>query len=128
MFLSDREIREAIDNEELGIEPPDGYNVLIKSASVDLRLAPIIQVIRADLVDPAEIIDPTSLLDVTQKIERISERRKIYPDQPFVIDRGQLVIASTAERIILPDNMTALVEGKSSLPASVFRCISRPPK
>lgn len=115
MFLSDGEIKKAIDEGELGIQPPDGYDVLIKSASVDLRLAPTIQVIRADRVDPAEIIDATSLIDVSQKIEAISEKREIYPDQPFVIEHGQLVIASTAERIVLPDNMTALVEGKSSL-------------
>ena len=38
MVLSDGEIAEAIEKEGLVISPPEGYDVLVKSASVDMRL------------------------------------------------------------------------------------------
>ena len=109
MVLSDGEILEAMESGELAISPPEGYEALVKSASVDMRLDPIIRVVRP------EIIDPTTMVNVQSKIANCSEERQLFPDQPFVLEPGVLVIASTAERVTLSNSLMARIEGKSSL-------------
>ena len=115
MVLSDGEISDAIAMEELEILPPEGYRPLVRSASVDMRLDPIIRVIRPHLIDQSEIIDPTTIGDVTGKIASCSEERRLYLDQPFVLSPGAFVIGSTAEKVTLSNSLMARIEGKSSL-------------
>ena len=115
MVLSDGEIRAALQRGELEISAPDGSEPLVKSSSVDLRLDPIIRVIRPDLIDRAEIIDPTAMSNVRGKIDASSEMRRLLPDQPFILDPGTFVIALTAEKVTLPNSLAARIEGKSSL-------------
>ena len=115
MLLSNGEITEAIEKEGLVISPPQGYDVLIKSASVDMRLDPAIQVIRPEKINQSEAINPTTMLDVQSKIASCSEERRLYPDQPFILEPGVFVIGSTAEEVALPTSLAARIEGKSSL-------------
>ena len=115
MVLSDGEIHDALQSGELEISAPDGSQPLVKSSSVDLRLDPIIRVIRPHLINPAEIIDPTATPDLQGKIDACSEMRRLFPDQPFVLDPGTFVIASTAEKVTLSNSLAARIEGKSSL-------------
>jgi dCTP deaminase len=115
MVLSDGEIAEAIEKEGLVISPPEGYDVLVKSASVDMRLAPIIQVIRPEMVNQAEVINPTTMPDVQSKIASCAEERQLYPDQPFVLEPGVFLIGSTAEKVALPTSLAGRIDGKSSL-------------
>ena len=115
MVLSDGEILEAMESGELEISPPEGYDALVKSASVDMRLDPFIRVVRPEMIDHSEIIDPTTMVNVQSKIASCSEERQLFPDQPFVLEPGVLVIASTAERVTLSKSLMARIEGKSSL-------------
>ena len=68
MVLSDGELIEAMENGDLEISPPQGTDVLVKSASVDLRLHPTIQIIRPEKIEKSEIINPTTMIDVQSKI------------------------------------------------------------
>lgn len=115
MVLSDGEIQDALRGGELEISLHDRSEPLIKSASVDMRLDPIIRVIRPDLINPSEIIDPTTMSNVGAKIDSCSERRQLLPDQPFILEPGTFVIASTAEKVTLSNSLGARIEGKSSL-------------
>ena len=115
MVLSDGEIADAIEKEGLVISPPEGYDVLIKSASVDMRLDPTIQVIRPEKINTAEAINPTTILDVQSKISSCAEERWLFHDQPFVLEPGVFVIGSTAEEVALPTSLAGRIEGKSSL-------------
>ena len=115
MVLSDGEIADAIHEGELVISPPEGYDVLIKSASVDMRLDPTSRSFRPEKINTSEAINPTTMLDVQSKIASCSEERRLYHDQPFVLKPGVFVIASTAERVALPTSLAARIEGKSSL-------------
>jgi dCTP deaminase len=115
MILSDGEIDEAIQNEGLVISSPEGYDVLIKSASVDMRLDPTIQVIRPEMINQSEAINPTTMLDIQSKIASCSEERKLFHDQPFVLEPGVFLIGSTAEKVELPNALAARIDGKSSL-------------
>jgi len=100
MILSDRSIKALIEEGKLKIEPFDGS--LIQCSSLDLRLG--YQIARYKVKD---------FLDVKRQnwethIEEITE-------EGFFIQPKEFVLASTLEYIELPPNLTAFVEGRSSL-------------
>ena len=113
--MSDNGIWKAIEDDELAIEPPDDTELLVQPSSVDLRLDPVLQVTRPDLVDQAEIVDPTEMSDVAGKLAACTEQRRLLPDQPYVLTPGSFVLGMTAERVTLSNALAARVEGKSSL-------------
>lgn len=115
MVLSDNEIWETIETRELEIIPPTGLRLLVQPSSVDLRLYSAILVTRPELVDQSEIVDPTKMFDVVSKLRSCTEERQLYPDQPFILEPGSLVIGMTAEKVTLSNALAARVEGKSSL-------------
>ena len=115
MLLSDKDIFDVMHSGDLIVEPPDGNEVLVKSASIDMRLHPQIQVIRPEKIDPSIFIDPTRMTNVQGRIASYAEHRQLLPDQPFVIDPGVFVIGATAERVQLSEALAARIEGKSSL-------------
>ena len=115
MLLSDVDIFNAMQKGDLTIAPPEGYSPLVKSASVDMRLHPEIQVIRPEKIDTSIFIDPTKMTNVQSRIASYSEQRKLLPDQPFIMEPGVFVIGATAERVELSEALAARIEGKSSL-------------
>ena len=104
VLLSDRDIRSAIDAEELGIEPFDGE--LIQPSSVDVRLDKYFRVFnnsRYTHIDPKEEMpDLTTLVEVEE-------------DQSFILHPGEFVLGATLEKFTLPANLAGRLEGKSSL-------------
>ncbi len=54
-------------------------------------------------------------IDVKQPQEELTEQVEIADDQPFILHPGEFVLGSTLERITLPDDLVARLEGKSSL-------------
>ena len=115
MVLSDNDIWRALENDELGIAPPDDLDLLVQPSSVDLRLDPVIQVTRPELVNQAEIVDPTRMSDIASKIADCTERRELFEDQPYVLEPGSFVLGMTAEHVTLSNALAARIEGKSSL-------------
>ena len=99
MILSDGEIREYLSTKELVVEPIEPAQ--IQPASVDVRLGNTFCV--AD--DRA-----TSIIRLDDKIQY-----QTFTQEKYVLLPGQFVLATTVERIRLPNNLTAFVEGKSSL-------------
>jgi dCTP deaminase len=105
-MLVDHEIRSALKNGDLVVEPDAGIDTRIQPASLDVRLGDSFAVFvrhRNGMVDPK--VD-------TSRAWRIDT---ISPDQYYVIHPGELVLATTLERIQLADTILARVEGKSSL-------------
>ena len=115
MLLSDKDIFEAMEEGSLTIAPPDGFEPLVKSASIDMRLHPVIQVIRPEKIDPSVFIDPTRMRNVQGQIAAYADELELRPDQPFIMDPGVFVIGATAERVELSEGLAARIEGKSSL-------------
>ena len=104
MLLSDRDIKAAITEGRLGLEPYDAG--LVQPSSIDVRLDRFFRVFnnsRYTHIDPAEQQD-----DLTTLIEPDG-------DDPFVLHPGEFVLGSTLERVTLPDDLVARLEGKSSL-------------
>ncbi len=104
MILSDRDIREQIEAGRITIDPftPDA----IQPSSVDLHLDSRFRVFRNNRYP---------YIDVRQEQPELTELLEISGDEPFVLHPGEFVLGSTLERVALPDDLVARLEGKSSL-------------
>jgi len=104
MILSDRSIKEAIQVGRIEIDPLKISAV--QPSSVDLHLDRYFLEFRNHTLGH---------IDVKQKMEGLNERVEIPEDSVFVLHPGQFVLGCTVERIRLPDDLVARLEGKSSL-------------
>ena len=98
MILSDRTIRQMLESGELGIEPMDSSQ--IGPASIDLRLG-------------NTYLTPKATNGICSMSEP-AEYDEITADE-FIIPTRGFVLATTMEVIRLPGNLTAFVEGRSSV-------------
>ena len=55
------------------------------------------------------------VIDVKADQEDLTELVKVPEDQYFVLHPGEFVLGSTSERVEVPDDLVARIEGKSSL-------------
>ena len=104
MILSDRSIRAALLEGRIGIDPLD--DAAVQPSSLDVRIGSTFRVFanhRHLAIDPHQV--QPDLTDVVAKGD----------DEPFVLHPGEFVLGSTLERITLPDDLVARLEGKSSL-------------
>jgi dCTP deaminase len=104
MVLSDRTIRRLIDEGHIGIEPFD--EELIQPSSVDVRVDRFFRVFRNSRYP---------FIDVKEEMEDLTELVETEDSEPFILHPGEFVLGSTLERITLPDDLVARLEGKSSL-------------
>ncbi len=104
MVLSDRTIREALAAKRLVIEPI--AEDALQPASVDIRLDREFRVFRNHR---------DAYIDVREPMEGLTAIEHVDDNEPFVLHPGEFVLGSTLERVALPDDMVARVEGKSSL-------------
>lgn len=104
MVLSDKSIREALEQGHIKIEP---FNPLcVQPSSIDLRVDKQFRVFRNSLIP---------YIDVRQPQEDLTELIEITENDPFILHPGEFVLGSTLERVTLPNNLVARLEGKSSL-------------
>ncbi len=104
VLLSDRDIKEQISLNRVGVEPFDP--AMVQPSSVDVRLDRIFRVFenhKYSEIDPS-IEQPELTREVT-----------VEPDEHFILHPGEFVLASTYEVITLPDDIAGRLEGKSSL-------------
>ena len=104
MVLSDRTIRRLLGEGRIGIEPYD--ETLLQPSSVDVRVDRFFRVFHNARYP---------FIDVKEPQEELTELVEIADDQPFILHPGEFVLGSTLERIQLPDDLVARLEGKSSL-------------
>ncbi|MCU1374346.1 MAG: deoxycytidine triphosphate deaminase [Actinomycetia bacterium] len=104
MILSDRTIREQLDAGSIIIDPlGEGC---IQPSSVDLHVDRYFRVFRNHTM---------GYIDVKQDLEELTELVDVGEDDPFILHPGEFVLGSTSERVALPDDLVARLEGKSSL-------------
>src|SRR3954453_15835230 len=104
MILSDRSLRVALAEGRILIEPVGGGN--IQPSSIDLRVDGLFRVFRNHTA---------GVIDVKQDLEDLTELVHIPEDGVFMLHPGEFVLGSTAERIVVPNDLVARIEGKSSL-------------
>ncbi len=104
MVLSDRTIRRLLEERRIEIDPYDGS--LLQPSSVDVRVDRYFRVFRNSRYP---------YIDVKQAQEELTELVEIDDETPFILHPGEFVLGSTLERVKLPDDLVARLEGKSSL-------------
>ena len=104
MVLSDRDIRAEIEAGRIVIEPyiPEA----VQPSSVDLHVDRRFRVFRNSRYP---------YIDVREEQPELTEMVEISGDDPFILHPGEFVLGSTLERIQLPDDIVARLDGKSSL-------------
>ena len=104
MVLSDRTIRRLLGEGRIGIDPYD--EALVQPSSVDVRVDRWFRVFRNSRYP---------YIDVKKEQEELTELVEIDDETAFILHPGEFVLGSTLERIQLPDDLVARLEGKSSL-------------
>jgi dCTP deaminase len=104
MVLSDRSIREALDAGRIVIDPlGEGC---IQPSSVDLHVDRYFRIFRNHT---------SRVIDVREDQEDLTELVDIGDEDPLILHPGEFLLGSTSERVGLPDDLVARLEGKSSL-------------
>lgn len=103
MILSDRSIKEAIAAGRIGIDPL--MDDAIQPSSVDVRLGGQFRVFANHRYPHIDV--RTEQPELTELVE--------VDEGPFVLHPGEFVLGATLERITLPADVVARLEGKSSL-------------
>src|SRR5437868_7152526 len=104
MVLSDRTIARLLDAGRILIDPYDPS--LLQPSSVDVRVDRFFRVFHNARYP---------YIDVREPQEELTELVEIDDETPFILHPGEFVLGSTLERVRLPDDLVARLEGKSSL-------------
>jgi dCTP deaminase len=104
MVLSDGTIRQEIEAGRIVFDPYDER--MIQPSSVDVRVDGKFRVFHNARYP---------YIDVRQPMDDLTELVEVGPDEPFILHPGEFVLGQTLERVRLPDDLVARLEGKSSL-------------
>ena len=104
MVLSDRTIARLLGEGRIEIDPYDPS--LLQPSSVDVRVDRYFRVFHNARYP---------FIDVKQPQDALTEEVEVDGDEPFILHPGEFVLGSTLERVRLPDDLVARLEGKSSL-------------
>lgn len=105
MVLADRTIKRLIAEGRIVIDPYD--ETLVQPCSVDVRIDRLFRTFRNNSKYPC--------IDVKQPQEDLTEEIEIKGDKPFILHSNAFVLGSTLERIVVPNDLVAKIDGKSSL-------------
>ena len=104
MLLSDRDILAEIDAGRIVLDPLD--RGMMQPSSIDVRLDRYFRVFHNARYP---------FIDVREPQEELTELVEVADEQAFILHPGEFVLGSTLERVMLPDDLVARLEGKSSL-------------
>jgi len=104
MILSDADIRKEIAAGRIGIEPFD--ETCVQPSSLDLHVDSRFRVFANSRYPYIDV--RTEMPDLTELVE-------VTGDEPFILHPGEFVLGATMERVRIPNDLVARLEGKSSL-------------
>jgi len=104
MVLSDHTIREEIEAGKILIDPYEPS--LVQPSSVDLRVDSSYRVFNNSRYP---------FIDVREPMEDLTTLVRPEEGEPFILHPGEFVLGQTLERVTLPNDLVARLEGKSSL-------------
>jgi deoxycytidine triphosphate deaminase len=102
VVLSDRTIARLLQEGRIQIEPYD--DSLLQPSSVDVRVDKYFRVFHNNRYP---------YIDVREEQEDLTELVEVEDETPFVLHPGEFVLGSTLERVRLPDDLVARLEGKA---------------
>ena len=131
MILSDGDIRRRLEVGDIVIEPLDDPDLQIQPASVDLRLGREFLTFKRSNIqcihpkqgyEVSRYVQETTLpgpdndgQQTLREFENVPAGELEEVQEEFVLHPGDFVLGTTKERVSIPDNLIAHVEGRSSL-------------
>jgi len=106
MILSDRDIKKALKEGKIKIRPAIDFLSQLGSCSVDLKLGNVFRVFNHS---------KCAFIDPRKKIKNMTQKVVVGKNEPFIMQPGEFVLASTLESVELSDDLLARLEGRSSL-------------
>jgi dCTP deaminase len=100
VVLSDVTIERLIAEGRIGIDPYD--DSLLQPSSVDVRVDRYFRVFHNARYP---------FIDVKQPQEELTEEVEIADERAFILHPGEFVLGSTLERVTLPDDLVARLDG-----------------
>ena len=108
MILSDADICRRLADGELVVEPLADPELQVQPASIDLRLGrEFLEFQRTNI----SCIHP----DSEREVDEYVEESHVEAGEDFVLHPGDFVLGTTKERVEIPPDLIAHVEGRSSL-------------
>ncbi|TKX78985.1 dCTP deaminase [Halorubrum sp. SD626R] len=108
MILSDADILDRLADGDLVVEPLGDVDQQVQPASVDLRLGErFLEFQRTNI----PCIHPTEADEVGEYVTETT----VPEGDEFILHPGDFVLGTTTERVEIPDDLVAHVEGRSSL-------------
>ena len=108
MILSDDDILARLETGDLVVDPIDDLDMQVQPASLDLRLGEeFLEFQRTNI----SCIHPNREAEVS---EYVTETR-VPEGEEFILHPGHFVLGTTKERVEIPPDLLATVEGRSSL-------------
>jgi dCTP deaminase len=108
MILSDGDIRRRLEEGSLVVEPLAEPELQIQPASIDLRLG-------REFLEFQRTNIPYIHPDSETEIEEYVTETVVPEDEEFILHPGDFVLGTTIERVEIPPDLIAHVEGRSSL-------------
>lgn len=108
MVLSDRDIIIALQEGRIKIDPAPDLDKQLGSISIDFRLGNTFMVFehsRFSFIDPRQ---PSSIGDAMRTYH-------VEDDEAFIMQPGDFALASTIEKLELPNDLLGRLEGRSSI-------------
>lgn len=112
MVLSDREIVKELLKGKLKISPITNAEKQIGSSSVDIRLGTEFRYLKTSKQTHFDL--SLSVEEIEAQIEKYSEVVHVKPLEAFILHPGDFVLASTMEYLVIPEYLTARLEGRST--------------
>lgn len=109
--LPDWAIREFIKEGVIKIDPlPGNWEELVDEVTIDFHLGNVLKVFNREGLDTIDTKHATK-----SEIEEMMKTVVLKPGQPFILTENDFVIATTKERLTLPNDIVGHLNGKSSL-------------
>ena len=108
MILSDADILRRLEAGGLVVEPLDDPDIQIQPASVDLRLG-------REFLEFQHANIPCIHPEAEREVDEYVELTEVEEGGEYILHPGDFVLGTTHERVGIPDDLIAHVEGRSSL-------------
>jgi dCTP deaminase len=108
MIFSDRDIKRLIEENEIRVDPAPDLNLQLGSCSLDLRLSNEFSLFEYNRTPYIDVRDP-------QQVQHVTKVVTVEEGDFFVLHPRTFALAVTIERLELPDDIVARLEGRSSL-------------
>jgi dCTP deaminase len=108
MVLSDRDLKKALKDGKIKITPAPDLEIQLGSFSIDLRLGNSFRVFESGVHG---VIDPQK----NAAGREFTKEVVVEEGKPFIMQPGDFVLATTVEKLEVPDDLLGNLEGRSSI-------------